>query len=74
MGQRMVANGNNMEQSVNMQKFGGKNKYVQETKTQASLAEAENQFQITGEKEQIKQVGGENFMDQSVELTPENIL
>lgn len=38
------------------------------------MAEAESQFEITGQKQQISQVESETFMDQSVELTPENIM
>ena len=82
MRQRMMMSRNesavNVEQSVNMTKFGGKTKKAAlETKpVQATLANAETQYQITGEQKQehIQQVDGVNFMDQSVELTPENIL
>jgi hypothetical protein len=47
MRQRTIAN-ENMEQSVNMQKFGATNKYVRAQQDKPTLAQAENQFEITG--------------------------
>lgn len=39
------------------------------------LKKAEQQFQITGDKEDVEMIaGGKNYMDKSVEITPENIL
>ena len=35
---------------------------------------AEQQFQITGNKQEAEFVAGNNYMDKSVEITPENIL
>jgi len=41
---------------------------------QKELELAEQQFQITGEKEEVEIVAGKNYMDKSVEINADNIV
>lgn len=71
---------NKLEEAKNL--FRGQGESVQRLRTAhvniidpKDLEKAEQQFQITGEKEEAEMIaGGNNYMDKSVVITPENIL
>lgn len=70
---------NRLEQAKNM--YSGKRDNVQKLRTahvnimdSKDLEKAEQQFQITGETKEAELIAGNNYMDKSVEITPDNIL
>jgi len=70
----------NMEQMKNMYKHSihasqvNVNKPAQASKAESIAVDTEPVFQISGQQEEIKRVGGENYVDRSVDITPENIM